>query len=194
VITEEEIVKQYKPLVIKTALRFSHHGVPLDDLIQEGMLEVAKANRAWKSTGGANRLTWFSRPVWWAMWRLVNRARREGTTGKGKPRKGLAAKLYHDSMDEELHGFESDNEGDATLHDILGSFEEPPDFWLLDRLRVALNRLPKREQEILRLRFVCGKTLGEIGTRFQLSRERIRQLEAEALMKLRQRLPKEEAA
>jgi RNA polymerase primary sigma factor len=52
-----------------------------------------------------------------------------------------------------------------------------------------LAELPEREAEIIRLRFGLGdgpqRTLEEIGARLSLSRERARQLEREALRKLR---------
>jgi RNA polymerase primary sigma factor len=54
----------------------------------------------------------------------------------------------------------------------------------------ALTNLTEREQRVLRLRFGLGdtepQTLEEIGTRFALTRERIRQIETRALSKLRQ--------
>ncbi len=57
------------------------------------------------------------------------------------------------------------------------------------RLAAALDELPEREATILRLRFGVdgdgGETLDEIGSRFGVSRERIRQLEARALRQMR---------
>ena len=48
---------------------------------------------------------------------------------------------------------------------------------------------PEREREVLRLRYGLGLdrelTLGEIGRRLSLSRERVRQIEAKALAKIR---------
>lgn len=60
---------------------------------------------------------------------------------------------------------------------------------LRERVRGLLETLPPREAEILRLRFGVdrdeeGLTLAEIGEKFSVSRERVRQLEAEALAKL----------
>jgi RNA polymerase primary sigma factor len=56
----------------------------------------------------------------------------------------------------------------------------------------TLSMLSPKEQEILRLRFGIGgegeHTLEEVGKRFALTRERIRQIEAKALRKLRQPL------
>ena len=53
-----------------------------------------------------------------------------------------------------------------------------------------LDTLTDREAEVLRLRFGIGKrsdhTLEEVGQVFDLTRERIRQIEAQAIRKLRQ--------
>lgn len=55
--------------------------------------------------------------------------------------------------------------------------------------KALLSELPEREAEIIRLRFGLGggatRTLEEIGVRLSLSRERARQLERDALRKLR---------
>ncbi|MCX6018340.1 MAG: sigma-70 family RNA polymerase sigma factor [Chloroflexi bacterium] len=60
---------------------------------------------------------------------------------------------------------------------------------LKDKIEEVLNTLSPREQRILRLRFglVNGRcyTLEEVGQKFGLTRERIRQIEARALRRLR---------
>jgi RNA polymerase primary sigma factor len=57
-------------------------------------------------------------------------------------------------------------------------------------MRKVLATLPPREEQILRMRFGIGQntdcTLEEVGKVFTVSRERIRQIEAKALRKLRQ--------
>jgi RNA polymerase sigma factor (sigma-70 family) len=56
------------------------------------------------------------------------------------------------------------------------------------RLATALASLPPREQEVLRLRFGLAQpplTLQEIGARYGVSRERIRQIETRAMAHLR---------
>jgi len=82
---------------------------------------------------------------------------------------------------------------------LLGDFIEDKDvenpssqtaFKLLqEQLRGVLSTLPPREQEVLRMRFGLDDgyslTLEEVGLYFNVTRERIRQIEAKALRRLR---------
>src|SRR5262249_25039338 len=60
---------------------------------------------------------------------------------------------------------------------------------LKDQTRRVLSSLSPREEQVLRLRFGIGErsdhTLEEVGVRFNVTRERIRQIESKALRKLR---------
>ena len=60
---------------------------------------------------------------------------------------------------------------------------------LQDKIRDLLSTLPQREQEVLRMRFGLDDgyalTLEEVGLYFDVTRERIRQIEAKALRRLR---------
>jgi RNA polymerase primary sigma factor len=60
---------------------------------------------------------------------------------------------------------------------------------LQEQIRAVLSTLPPREQEVLRMRFGLDDgyslTLEEVGLYFNVTRERIRQIEAKALKKLR---------
>jgi len=62
---------------------------------------------------------------------------------------------------------------------------------LTEQIRKVLTTLTPREEKILRMRFGIGddsaRTLEEVGNDFSLTRERIRQIEAKALGKLRHR-------
>jgi RNA polymerase primary sigma factor len=88
-----------------------------------------------------------------------------------------------------------DDEQDTTLLDRLEDTAAPsPIEWvhqraLADRTRMVLRSLNAREARILSLRFGIGdgtpRTLEEVAAYFDLTRERIRQIEAKALEKLR---------
>ena len=60
---------------------------------------------------------------------------------------------------------------------------------LREQTQELLSSLTPREEKILRMRFGIGErtdhTLEEVGQDFNLTRERIRQIEAKALQKLR---------
>ena len=82
---------------------------------------------------------------------------------------------------------------DRTLEELLASDSDDPERGaaavdLSEQLEIALSRLPQREADILRLRFGTSEsqslTLEEVGRRYGVSRERIRQLEARALRQL----------
>jgi RNA polymerase sigma factor (sigma-70 family) len=87
------------------------------------------------------------------------------------------------------------DEGDHELGDMLAdpSIEAPYDAAVAaierDDLQSLLDQLDEREREIISLRFGLVDdrplTLDEVGRRFNLTRERIRQIEAKALTKLR---------
>jgi RNA polymerase primary sigma factor len=86
-------------------------------------------------------------------------------------------------------------EEDSTLEDLIPDEKSlSPSDSLLEKdlthqIRKLLSGLSPREEKILRLRFGIGEdgecTLEEIGRQFGLSRERIRQIEAKALERLR---------
>ncbi|MDO8663904.1 MAG: sigma-70 family RNA polymerase sigma factor [Candidatus Wildermuthbacteria bacterium] len=96
------------------------------------------------------------------------------------------------SLDEPL----GDNESDELyLSDIIEDtrFDRPEDTaadnFLKEQVQDVLATLNDREQKILRLRYGLedgrSRTLEEVGKEFNITRERIRQIEAKALRKLR---------
>lgn len=86
-------------------------------------------------------------------------------------------------------------EGESQLSEFIQDEDIPPpvdvvlDGQLREQLYDALQKLPERERRIIDLRFGLTdgdpRTLQEIAEEFELSRERIRQIEGEVLRKLR---------
>jgi RNA polymerase sigma factor (sigma-70 family) len=87
-------------------------------------------------------------------------------------------------------------DGDAELGDVVvdrsaeSPFEAAATALLPEEIQRLLAPLDEREREILRLRFGLDgvgeqRTLEEVGEHFNLTRERIRQIEARAMSKLR---------
>ena len=98
----------------------------------------------------------------------------------------------HISMDAPLSEGE---ESAGTMYDVMSDMEaDGPDSRMLsdslkDTIKRSLETLKPREAEVLRLYYGIGftetLTLEEIGTKFGLTRERVRQIKEKGLMKLR---------
>lgn len=85
---------------------------------------------------------------------------------------------------------EGSNLGDSLEdHSVQSPAESLIDAALVHSTRSMLNTLPLREQQVLKMRYGIEQdadcTLEEIGQNFGLSRERIRQIEVQALRRLR---------
>jgi RNA polymerase primary sigma factor len=86
-------------------------------------------------------------------------------------------------------------DGDATLGDLLAATDAVDPYAAAEAsalqraMAEAIAELTPREQRILRMRFGIGgtadQTLAEVGKELGVTRERIRQIEAKALEKLR---------
>jgi RNA polymerase primary sigma factor len=74
-------------------------------------------------------------------------------------------------------------------HSVQQPLEGASQQFLKEQLREVLLTLTSREQKVLKLRFGLDdgreRTLEEVGTEFSVTRERVRQIEAKALLQLR---------
>ncbi len=114
-----------------------------------------------------------------------------------KVRNAMQRTNRHLSMDAPFN-----DEDENSLLDILPNDEVPPPDESLQGeslkidVEVALSSLCPREAEITRLFFGVGRehplTLEEIGARFDLTRERVRQIKEKAIRKLRQKHRRED--
>ena len=94
------------------------------------------------------------------------------------------------SLETPIGEEEDSHLGDFIPDDEVPSPADAAAFSMLkDQLNEVLATLTDREQQVLRLRFGLDdgrqRTLEEVGQKFQVTRERIRQIEAKALRKLR---------
>jgi RNA polymerase primary sigma factor len=86
-------------------------------------------------------------------------------------------------------------EGDSVLGDFIedghtaAPLESASQRLLREQIELVLNKLPERERKIIQLRYGLHdgryRTLEEVGREFGITRERIRQIEARVLRKLR---------
>jgi len=74
-------------------------------------------------------------------------------------------------------------------HEIVSPVDLATNLLLREKIEEALDSLTQRERDVLIMRFGledgCSRTLEEVGRHFRVTRERIRQIEAKALKKLR---------
>ena len=130
---------------------------------------------------------------------LVQEIGREPTPEELAARTGIPLKRVHKALEivKEPISLETPigDDGDDVLSDFIedkrvaSPSEAVSSLNLEEETRKALATLAPREERVLRLRFGIGEksdhTLEEVGDKFAVTRERIRQIEAKTLCKLR---------
>ena len=101
----------------------------------------------------------------------------------------LAAMRTSSSLDDDIGA-----DGKGQFVDLLVDASQPQSDQIVDhdqlkqRVRTLLEELPEREREVIQLRYGLAdgkpRTLAEVGDRYQVSRERVRQIEAAAMERL----------
>jgi RNA polymerase primary sigma factor len=222
---KERMINSNLRLVISVARKYQGQGLPLGDLIQEGMLGLIRAvekfdwRRGFKfSTYGTlwiqqaiqrglqNSARTIRMPVHVGQrLRKVKNAQRALTGELGRePTEQEVADRVEFELDEVLELLKADQaltsldqgvgeDGDTSLGDLIASDKPAPDEVAIaavgqDAVHRALEQLPTREAQVIRLRFgVDGEEptpLRETGRKLGISAERVRQLERSALQHL----------
>lgn len=234
-----ELVGAYTRLVAGMASKFRNYGLPMADLMQEGVVGLMQAAGRFEPERDIRFSTYAS---WWirsAMqdyilrnWSIVRtgttstqkslffnlrrlRARIEGRTGQPLDDAGReliatdlnVPKRAVESMEGRLVGSDRSldapvgEDGDENWLNFLADDRPTPEDNAMEHLdgdrrtrwiEDALDQLPKREARIIRARLLLDETLTleELGQELGVSKERVRQLEARALSKLRRNLAK----
>jgi RNA polymerase sigma-32 factor len=232
-----ELTTAYFRLVVALAARFKNYGLPMGDLMQEGVVGLMQAAQRFepeRKVRFATYASWWIRAAIqdyilrnWSIVRLTSTAsqkslffnlRRIKAKIEGNPSKDLSreaalkiADALHvavgdvEEMDARLTaGDRSLNAspgepGESEWQDLLADDGARPDDHVMQTrdaakrakwIKRALDKLSPREQTIIRERQMQedAVTLETLGQRLGISKERVRQIEANALAKLRHAL------
>lgn len=184
----ERLALGHLAFVVHVAKEFRGRGVPLEDLVGEGCVGLMKAMKRFDPSGGTRFMTyavfWIRKAILDALYnqpRVVRVPRYQREKGRAIPREVR--------LDDPVRGT------DLRLADVLADGARPSarsrliEGEDLIRLRRAVLALSTREQAVLAYRFGFfgerAETLHEVGTRLELSKERVRQIEAGAIARLR---------
>lgn len=178
----QQLVEANLRFVVSIAKRYRNRGVPLADLVNEGNLGLIRAARRFDERRGVRFISY---AVFWVR-QAVLQALADGTDVQGPDDE----RVRYVSLEAPIWESQETSLGEVVADESIDGPEERIE---ADDLRHALDTsltcLPEREELILRLYFGLDdgepRTLGDIGDRLHISRERARQLKERALARLR---------
>src|SRR5678815_5190706 len=172
-----KMIRSNLRLVVKIAHDYANLGLPLLDLISEGNIGLMKAVERFDPAKGGKLSTY---AAWWIKQSIKRALANQSKTIR------LPVHLVDKISKMRRVAMQMSEE--------LG--REPSDDELAEEVGDLLSVLDEREKKIIFSRFGLdgrkAKTLEEVGKKFGVTRERIRQLQNIALMKLRRALQKKE--
>jgi RNA polymerase primary sigma factor len=203
---EEELVEGNLRFVITVAKQYQNQGMDLPDLIAEGNLGLIKAI---KNFDWSKNLRFISYAVWWVRQSILQSLNENARTIRlpvnvvqelHREKKAVEQGIGELSdkfanLPSMVHLDKSINDEGDTLMDIIvndNAFNPDASFnsneQLKEKLIETLGVLDERERVIIEDYFgLTGntRTLEDIGTDFDLTKERVRQIKEKALRKLR---------
>ena len=185
-LSRDKSIEHNLRFAISVAKQYAYTTIPIEDLIQYANIGLVKAADLWDPTRG---FKFISYAVWWIrqtimanvknsivsmpinQWRALNVEHRE------LEKKSQEDEFLYDSCVPRKVGFEDW---------MVGSYEEEKGtMYTFEQL---ISKLTKREQDIIRKRYVDNRTQCDIAESMGCTRENIRSIESKALRKLRRML------
>ncbi|TFH38168.1 MAG: sigma-70 family RNA polymerase sigma factor [Anaerolineales bacterium] len=226
-IARERLLMANTRLVVSVAKKYSHRGIPLVDLIHEGIIGLIRATKKFDPARG-NRFSTYA--TWWirqaitraidnsartirlpvhrsveinrlafAKNKLIQELGRDPDVDELAKATGTTPEQVRDTLHIGMTPISlelpQDDDENRTLADVLPDLDSTsPEESTIENLkqeqvREVLEQLPAREAQVLMLRygFQDGRshTLQEVGNQMGITRERVRQIESQAMNRMR---------
>jgi RNA polymerase primary sigma factor len=203
----EKLITSNLRFVIMIAKKYQGKGLPLQDLISEGNMGLLSAVKHFDADKGYRFITY---AVWWIRQAIIKALHEKGRMIRlpsNKSRELVRAERNHLAKPKEsryghiksdvlsLDAPVSKRDLSLTLKDFVydecgnSPAEYAANSILEEEVEAILHCLDKRSADIIRCRFGLGgkgpMTLKEVGDRYHLSRERVRQIESRAIILLK---------
>lgn len=152
---KNNIINNHIGLVRCIAGKYRYSGVPFEDLVQEGLIGLIDAHKRYDETKGASFSTYSS---YWIKKRILEALKKEHIQSLGAV-----------ELDDRVIGRDENNENEYTVSESICLPEKFPDI----------------EAKVIKLYFENQNTLNEISELLGISRERVRQVKAKALRRIK---------